>query len=134
MTVVLTYYAPAVHNPPMIRAELSDVGLFSSMARYGDLGIHAVIDLRRTFSRDRARARRGGDDRRVPGDGPPVRAALLARPVAPGRGAGLGGVHVVDEPGDLEAQTGAWARRPIDSLRERPAAAREPAAAARARA
>ena len=35
-----------------MRAELSDVGLFEAMHRYGDLGIHAVIDLRRTFSRD----------------------------------------------------------------------------------
>jgi len=35
----------------MLQAELADVGLFSSMARYGDLGIHAVIDLRRSFSR-----------------------------------------------------------------------------------
>ena len=35
----------------MMQAELSDVGLFGSMDRYGDLGIHAVIDLRRRFSR-----------------------------------------------------------------------------------
>jgi len=34
-----------------IQAELADVGLYGSMDRYGDLGIHAVIDLRRTFSR-----------------------------------------------------------------------------------
>jgi NRPS condensation-like uncharacterized protein len=29
-------------------------------------------------------------------------------------------VHVTDEPEDLEAETAAWARRPIDSTRERP--------------
>jgi len=36
----------------MIPAELADVGLYESMSRYGDLCIHAVIDLRRTFTRE----------------------------------------------------------------------------------
>ena len=33
-------------------AELTDVGLFAAMPRYGELCIHAVIDLRRGFTRD----------------------------------------------------------------------------------
>ncbi|MFI5298232.1 MAG: hypothetical protein ACHREM_09055 [Polyangiales bacterium] len=104
----------------MFRAELADVGLFGSMERYGDLGIHAVIDLRRSFSR--AELERA------------LEAAVAAFPVlgrryVPGfwqdqwhevEGPISDAVHVVDEPSDLDAQTAAWARRPIDSLRERP--------------
>src|SRR5207253_27840 len=43
--------APPVQRWAMIVAEPTDAGLFGSMPRYGDLGIHAVIDLRRSFSR-----------------------------------------------------------------------------------
>lgn len=104
----------------MITAELSDVGLHGSMDRYGDLGIHAVIDLRRTFSRAELEAA--------------MRAAIAAFPVLglryvpgfwrdrwqPVEGPISESVHVVDEPGDLEKQTASWARQPIDSMRERP--------------
>ena len=104
----------------MIRAELPDVGLFGSMDRYGDLGIHAVIDLRRTFSRaDLERAMRGAI----------AAFPVLGRRYVPGfwrdgwhevEGPISEAVHVRDQPGDLEAETASWARRPIDPTRERP--------------
>ncbi len=103
-----------------MKAELSDAALFGSMARYGDLGVHAVVDLRRRFARDELERA--------------VEAAIAAFPVM-GRcyeprawrdrwrvvdGPIGESVHVVDEPDDLEEQTAAWARRPIDVTRERP--------------
>lgn len=104
----------------MIQAELADVGLFGSMERYGDLGIHAVIDLRRAFSRAELEGA--------------MQAAITAFPVLgrryvsgfwrdrwqPVEGPLSEAVHVVDEVRDLDAQTAAWARHPIDSLRQRP--------------
>jgi NRPS condensation-like uncharacterized protein len=104
----------------MIQAELADVGLFSSMERYGDLGIHAVIDLRRAFSRAELEGA--------------MRAAIAAFPVLGRRyvsgfwrdrwleveGPVSEAVHVVDEVRDLDAQTAAWARHTIDSERQRP--------------
>jgi len=104
----------------MIPAELSDVGLYGSMDRYGDLGIHAVIDLRRRFSRAQLEEA--------------MQAAITAFPVMgrryvpgfwrdrwePVEGPIAESVHVVDEPGDLEKQTASWAHQPIDSMRERP--------------
>ena len=33
-------------------AQIADVGLFGSMGRYGDLGMHVVLDLRRSFTRE----------------------------------------------------------------------------------
>ncbi|GMV19004.1 MAG: hypothetical protein HS104_29910 [Polyangiaceae bacterium] len=104
----------------MVRAELPDVGLYGSMDRYGDLGIHAVIDLRRRFSRtELERAMRETiaafpvlDRRYVPGFWRD-RWQKVEGPLSES-------VHVRDEPVDLEAETASWARRPIDSTRERP--------------
>ena len=104
----------------MILAELSDVGLYSSMDRYGDLGIHAVIDLRRTFSRAQLEGAFQAAIEAFP---------VLGRRYVPGfwrdrwepvEGPVSEAVHVVDEPGDLEKQTASWARQPIDSTRDRP--------------
>jgi NRPS condensation-like uncharacterized protein len=90
------------------------------MDRYGDLGMHIVIDLRRSFTKEElARA---------------MQAAVNAFPVLGRRyepgfwrdrwidvdGPVSDAVHVVDEPNDLEAATANWARRAIDSTRERP--------------
>lgn len=104
----------------MVVAELADVGLFGSMDRYGDLGIHAVIDLNRRFSRAELEGALDEAIRAFP---------VLGRRYVPGfwrdRWQAVAGpvgdaVHVQDEPTDLEAETEKWARRPIDSARERP--------------
>lgn len=101
-------------------AELSDVGLFGSIPRYGDLCIHAAIDLRRSF--DRAELERA------------AQALIAAFPVlgrryeprfwrdrwAPAGGSLAELVHVIDEPGDLDEATRAWSRRSLDVTRERP--------------
>ena len=104
----------------MLTAELPDVSLFGSIERYGDLGIHAVIDLKRSFSRaDLERA---------------FQAAVSAFPVlgrryVPGfwrdrwravEGPISDAVHLLDNPVDVEAETKHWVRRSIDSTRERP--------------
>ena len=110
-------------NAGMLRAELADVGLFGSMDRYGDLGIHAVIDLKRVFSRGELERAMHETIATFP---------VLGRRYVPGfwrdawhevLGPLSEAVHVVDEPGDveaLEAATAFWARRPIVSTRERP--------------
>ncbi len=105
----------------MFSAELSDVGLYGSMTRFGDLGVHAVIDLRRSFSPSQLEQA--------------VQAAIDAFPVLGCcyeerlwrdqwrvvNGPISDAIHVVEtDAGDIEAQTAAWARRPIDSSRERP--------------
>lgn len=104
----------------MLNAELVDAGIFGSMPRYGDLSIHGVVDLRRSFSR--AEIERAVD------------ATIAAFPVL-GRRYELGFwrdrwvkvdgpvsdvVHTVDDPGDLEAETIAWTRRPLVATRDRP--------------
>jgi NRPS condensation-like uncharacterized protein len=104
----------------MLPAELADVALYGSIPRFGDLCIHAVIDLRRAFSRkalERA-----------------VAAAIEAFPVLGRRyeprfwrdvwrlvdGPISDAVHVVSEPADLEAETRAWVLRPIAHAHARP--------------
>ena len=107
----------------MFAAELTDVGLFGSMPRYGDLCIHGVIDLRRSFSAaELARA---------------AEATILDFPVLGRRyeprfwrdrwtrvdGPVADLVHVVDRVDagtDIEAETLAWVQRPIAVERERP--------------
>ncbi len=104
----------------MIPAELADVGLFGSMHRYGDLGMNIVIDLRRSFSRaDLERAMQGAIDafpvfgrRYAPGFWRD-QWQTVDKPLADA-------VHVIEEPGDLERATAAWARRAIDSAQDRP--------------
>lgn len=103
-----------------MRAELCDVALFGSIERFGDMAIHAVIDLARTFSRAELERALG--------------ATLGAFPVLGRRYATRfwrdrweevtepldRAVHVVDAPGDLEAETDRWVRRSLDVTRERP--------------
>ncbi len=104
----------------MLPAQLPDVGLHASIERYGDLVIHGVIDLRRSFSREQLESA--------------VRATIAEFPVlgccyekrwwrdrwrvvdAPLSDT----VHVVEEPGDVEEQTAAWVRRQLQTDRERP--------------
>jgi NRPS condensation-like uncharacterized protein len=102
-----------------MRAELTDVILHSSMDRYGDLGIHAVIDLRRRFSRaDLERAAAAVVDA-FPVMGCRYEPGLLRdrwRPV----GEPIGdAVAIVDAPADLEAETDRRTRA-FEHDRERP--------------
>jgi len=105
----------------MIQAELPDVALFGSAERYGDLGIHAVIDLRRRFERAELERALGATIRAFP---------VLGRRYVMGfwrdrwqevEDPLSAAVHVEEEESpDLEAVTESWARRPIDTARERP--------------
>jgi NRPS condensation-like uncharacterized protein len=104
----------------MLTAQLTDVGLHESMSRYGDMALHAVVDLRRRFERvelERAAAATIAD---LPVLGCRFQKRAwrdcwveLPRPLAEL-------VHVVEEPADLEAETLGWVRRPIVLGRERP--------------
>lgn len=99
--------------------ELTDVGIYGAMRRYGDLCIHAVIDLSRTFSRgelERAVAATLADF------------TVLGKRYQPGfwrdrwltvEGPISDAVHV-EETADLEARTEAWLRRSLVATRERP--------------
>lgn len=107
----------------MLPAELADVGIFASQGRYGDMSMHAVIDLSRRFSRDeltRALERTIVDfpvlgmryeprflrDRWVRVPGPTGDAVVSA--AAP------------DEPEALERVTLEWTRRQLEPTRDRP--------------
>lgn len=99
-------------------AQLTDVGLFGAMRRYGDMCMHAVLDLRRTFSRlDLERALAATvrafpvlghryepgpwRDRWVPVDGP------------------VSDVVHVETVTDVEASTALWFQRPLVPTRDR---------------
>ena len=104
----------------MLPAQLTDVGIFGSIPRFGDLSIHAAVDLRRSFSRAELEGA--------------MRAVIAAFPVlgccyeprffrdrwvqAPGSLSDA--VHVAPAPADLEAETMVWARRRLDPTRDRP--------------
>jgi NRPS condensation-like uncharacterized protein len=104
----------------MLPAQLTDVGIFGSIPRYGDLSVHAAIDLRRSFTR--AELERAAE------------AVIAAFPVfgcryAPSffrdRWVKVSGpvsdiVHVVDEPSDHEAETRRWAQEKLVPTRDRP--------------
>jgi len=104
----------------MLRAEISDVSLFSSMDRYGDFAIHAIIDLRRAFSRAELERALQATCRAFP---------VLGRRYVPGfwrdhwaevREPISESVHALDAAADLELETRAWVTRSIDPTRERP--------------
>ena len=102
----------------MSTAPIIDVGLFGSMSRYGDLGVHGVLDLRRSFSRDElARA-----VERTAADFPVLdcvyRPGLLRDRWVRAEGPASDAVHVA-EGADVDAATLAWTGRPIDPTRER---------------
>jgi len=104
----------------MLPAQLSDVGLHASAARYGDLLIHGVIDLRRSFSRERIESALRATIAEFPVLGCRYeqrwwrdRWRVVESPLSDC-------VHVVDEPADLAEQTTAWVRRPLVTDRERP--------------
>jgi NRPS condensation-like uncharacterized protein len=105
-------------SPRAPTVELPDVGLYGAMDRYGDIGIHAVIDLARTFSKgelERAMAATLADfpvlDHRYVTGLWRDRWLPVAGPVSDA-------VHVEDTI-DVEARTAAWVRRPLDATRER---------------
>ncbi|MBI2395207.1 MAG: hypothetical protein HYV09_36895 [Deltaproteobacteria bacterium] len=100
-------------------AELADVGLFQSMARYGDMAIHGVLDLRRSFSRAELEAAVAATIADFPVLGRCYEPRFWRDRWRPVRGPISEAVHVL-EPSDLEAETEAWVRRPIDTTRERP--------------
>jgi NRPS condensation-like uncharacterized protein len=104
----------------MLVAQIPDVALFGSTARFGDLCLHAAVDLARAFSAEEL--------------GRAVEATLQDFPVldrhykvgfwrdrwVPVPGPASDAVHIVDEPGDLEAATLSWVRRPLELTRDRP--------------
>ena len=104
----------------MLHAELADVGLYESMSRYGDLCIHAVIDLRRAFSREQLERAAAATIEDFPVLGHRYEPRFWRDRWVPVEGPVSDVVQVVDHPVDLEAETAAWARRPILPTRERP--------------
>jgi NRPS condensation-like uncharacterized protein len=103
-----------------MHAELSDVALYGSMARYGDLLIHGVLDLRRRFSRAALERAAEATIAAFPVMGRRYEPGLWRDRWRPIEGPLSDSVHVVDEPHDLEGETRAWLRRSLDTARERP--------------
>ena len=100
-------------------AQTVDVGLFGSMRRYGDLGVHAVVDLRRAFSREELTRAVAATVADFPVLGCLYEAGFFRDRWVPAKGPLSEIVHA-GEPGDLEAATARWTRRPLDPTRERP--------------
>ncbi|MBL9023366.1 MAG: hypothetical protein JNL21_14295 [Myxococcales bacterium] len=104
--------------PPAPAAELSDVGLYGIMERYGNLAISAVLDVRRGFSKvelERALEATIADfpvlgHRYEPGFWRD-RWVWVDEPISTS-------LTVVDDC-DVEVETERWAHRPIDATRER---------------
>jgi NRPS condensation-like uncharacterized protein len=103
----------------MAKAQLLDVGLHGSANRYGDLCVHGVLDLRRSFTRDELE-----HAVRTTVEGFPVLGCIYEAhffrdqwvvPRAPISEM----VHVGIET-DLETDTQRWTDRSIDPTRERP--------------
>lgn len=99
-------------------AQLTDVALFGVMERYGDLAIHAVIDLRRTFSRAELRGALAGTVRDFPVVGSRYEKGFARDRWVPVEGPIDDALHV-ERADDLEASTTRWIRRAIDPTRER---------------
>jgi len=104
----------------MIPAELLDVALYGSIPRFGDLCIHAVIDLRRSFSRDALERAVADAVEAFPVLGRRYETRFWRDAWSKVEGPVSEAVHVVEEVDDVEAQTTAWVRRPIAFTRERP--------------
>ncbi len=104
----------------MLAAQILDVALFGAARRYGSLGFHATIDLRRSFSREQLeRAVRATiEDFPVLGCRYEPRFwrdqwVRAAEPVSE-----MVHINATDE--DIETQTRAWVDRPLDVVRSRP--------------
>lgn len=103
----------------MIPAELLDVALFSSIERFGDMAIHAVIDVSRAYSREELERAVRATIEDFPVFGRCYEARFWRDVWRPVEGPISDVVHEV-VPTDLEAETDRWLRRPIDTTRERP--------------
>lgn len=103
-----------------MHAEFADAGLFASMPRFGDMCIHAVVDLRRRFTRadlERAMAATIED---FPVLGRCYQARFWRDRWREVRAPMSEAVHVVDEGDiDIEAETAAWTRRAIGVSEQR---------------
>lgn len=103
----------------MWQAETSDVALFASMPRFGDLGVHGVVDLKRSFTREELTRALAATIESFPVLGclyePRFFRDRWVRSRAP-----LGDSVIVEAPRDLESATRTWTRAHIDPTRERP--------------
>jgi NRPS condensation-like uncharacterized protein len=103
----------------VLNAELVDAGIFGSMPRFGSLCVHAIVDLRRAFSRAELERAAQATVRDFPVLGLCYEPRLFRdRWVSPPGAPAL--VEVVDEPRDLEAETLARVTRPLEPTREPP--------------
>lgn len=102
----------------MSKAQIVDVSLFGSIRRYGDLGVHAVLDLRRSFSREELVRAVEATVADFPVLGCIYEAGLLrdrwVRSSAP-----VADMVHVGEAGAPDA-TDTWTRRHLDPIRDRP--------------
>lgn len=103
-----------------IPAELTDVALFGSTPRFGDMMIHAVIDLRRSFDRAALVRAAEGAIAAFPVLGRRYEPRFFRDRWAPVPGPAADAVHVVEDAPDLEAATRAFIERPIVATRDRP--------------
>lgn len=98
--------------------ELTDVGIYGAMHRYGDMCIHAVIDLSRAFSRDELERAVAATLADFPVLGKRYRPGFWRDRWITVEGPISDAVHV-EEAADIEARTEAWLRRSLDATRER---------------
>lgn len=100
-------------------AKLADVGLFGSMDRYGDLGVHAILDLKRSFSQQELEQAFRGVIAAFPVFGCVYEPRFLRDHWVPAKSPLADAARVVTTD-DLEGETRRWTTRPLEPTRERP--------------
>lgn len=103
----------------MTNAQLADVGLHGSADRYGELCVHAVLDVRRSFTRDELERAARAIVASFPVLGCVYEARFFRDQWVPVEAPISEMVHVGIEE-DLEKDTNVWTERWIDPAHERP--------------
>lgn len=103
----------------MSKAQLTDVGLQGSASRYGDLCVHGVLDLRRSFTRDELERAVHATVQSFPVLGCIYELHFFRDEWVPARAPISEMVHFGTGV-ELERETDAWTERWLDPTRERP--------------
>jgi NRPS condensation-like uncharacterized protein len=106
----------------MLNAELTDAALFALRARHGDMAMHAVVDLRTAFTRDKLENALRATVAAFPVLGHCYRPGLWRDRWVEVTAPLSDSVHVIRITSDasIEDHTSAWVREPIVPTRDRP--------------
>ncbi|MBK8256318.1 MAG: hypothetical protein IPK82_27075 [Polyangiaceae bacterium] len=103
----------------MPRAEPIDVGLFGSFKRYGDLGVHTVVDVRRTFAPEDVAAALAATITHFPVLGCIYEPRFFRDRWVVAKGPISNAFHF-SKSDNVETETLFWTKKPLDPTVERP--------------